>query len=271
MSLPPVQHTGTVPNPDAVLSTVRERLTAAGCVAAEEEARALVDAAPDGDALEGWLVRREDGEPLAWLVGTVRFCGRTLHVDPGVYVPRPQSEELARRAAELLPGGGRAIDLCTGAGAVAAHLAATVPTAAVVGVDLDPRAVSCARRNRVDALVADLGAALRPRCADVVTAVAPYVPTDRLRLLPIDVQRYEPRLGLDGGPDGLDLVRRVVEHASRLLRRSGHLLVEVGGDQHGALDPTLRSCGFAAVTPWFDQDGDLRGIVARSARPGSED
>lgn len=256
-----------MPTPDAALSTVRDRLAAAGCVASEQEARALVGAAPDERTLESWIARREDGEPLAWLVGTVRFCGRALHVEPGVYVPRPQTEELARRAAELLPRGGRAIDLCTGAGAVAAHLTTAVPSAAVVGVDLDPRAVSCARRNGVDVLLADLGAAVRTDCADVVTAVAPYVPTDRLHLLPSDVQLYEPRRALDGGPDGLDLVRRVVEHAARLLRRGGHLLVEVGGDQHEALTPTLDECGFGAATPWFDEDGDLRGLVARRARP----
>jgi len=248
------------------VATVVNRLMAAGCVAADEEAEELMAAAPNDDTLEGWIRRRERGEPLAWIVGTVQFCGQTLHVDPGVYVPRYQSEELAHRAAQLLPGnGGRAVDLCTGAGAIAAHLMAEVPTATVVGIDIDARAVLCARRNGVFALVAELGEPLRPAIFDLVTAVAPYVPTGKLGLLPADVQRYEPRLALDGGDDGLDLVRRIVTCAARLLRPGGWLLTELGGDQHEALGPTLAASGFSTGTPWFDEDGDLRGVAAQAA------
>ena len=237
---------------------------AAGCVAADEEAADFVAAAPDAATLEAWLARREQGEPPAWITGRIDFCGRGLRVAPGVYVPRRQSEELARRAAALLPPSGRAVDLCTGAGALASHLQHEVPNAFVVGVDLDPVAAACARSNGVPTLVADLGAALHgDGTFDVITAVAPYVPTDELRLLPSDVQRYEPRAALDGGDDGLDLVRRVVEAASRLLRPSGWVLIEVGGDQDDALASTFEMNGFDPVTPWHDHDGDLRGIAAR--------
>lgn len=246
-------------------ATVVARLQAAGCVAAGEEADELLAAAPDEATLAGWLGRRERGEPLAWITGTVRFCGRTVRVDPGVYVPRAQTEDLARRAAAVLPPGGRAVDLCTGCGAVAAHLRAAVPSAAVVGVDLDLRAAACARRNGVPAIAADLAAGLRPGLGvDVVTAVAPYVPTGGLRLLPADVQRYEPRRALDGGPDGLDLVRRVVGAAAGLLRPGGWLLLEVGGDQDAALAPALHAAGFGEAAPWRDEDGDLRGVAARA-------
>jgi release factor glutamine methyltransferase len=245
-------------------SAVVHRLQVAGCVAAPEEAKALVGAAPDAATLEAWVRRREQGEPLAWVTGTVQFCGRSLAVDPGVFVPRHQSEVLARRAAELLPPqGGRALDLCTGAGAVALHLAAVVPGATVVGVDIDERAVRCARRNGIVALVADLDGPLRPASFDVVTAVAPYVPTEELGLLPADVQRYEPRLALDGGDDGLDLVRRVVLAAARLLRPEGWLLTELGARQDQVLAPTLAERGFDRAIPWFDDDGDLRGIAAQ--------
>jgi release factor glutamine methyltransferase len=194
------------------------------------------------------------------------FCGRLLHVAPGVYVPRRQTEQLAHRAAALLPEGGHAVDLCTGAGAVAAHLTAAVPSAHVVGIDVDARAAACARRNGVPAVVGDLAGPLRARRGvDVVTAVAPYVPTGAFRLLPADVQRFEPRLALDGGADGLDVVRRVVDAARALLRPDGWLLVEVGGDQDVALAPALAASGFAHVEPWWDDDGDLRGIAAQRA------
>ena len=241
------------------------RLMAAGCVAADEEADELVAAAPDDNTLELWIRRREQGEPLAWITGRLQFCGQTLRVDPGVYVPRAQSEELGRRAATLLAAnGGCAVDLCTGAGAIAAHLMAEVPAATVIGVDIDRRAAVCARRNGVCALVGDLDQPLRPQAFDLVTAVAPYVPTRELRLLPADVQRYEPRLALDGGADGLDLVRRIVVAAARLLRPGGWLLTELGGDQDRALAPTLAAFGFDPATPWFDEDGDLRGVAACS-------
>jgi release factor glutamine methyltransferase len=248
-----------------VAEVVGSRLAAAGCVAADEEADDLVGAAPDEGTLETWICRRERGEPLAWIIGTLQFCGHTVHVDPGVYVPRIQSEELARRAAALLllTGGGRAADLCTGAGAIAVHLLAAAPDSTVVAADIDIGAVVCARRNGVRALVADTGEALRPRAFDVVTAVAPYVPTGELRLLPADVQRYEPRLSLDGGHDGLELVRRMVVSASRLLRPGGWLLLELGADQDRVLRPTLVATGFDIVDPWFDEDGDLRGLATQ--------
>lgn len=242
------------------------RLSAAGCVAAEEEAGELVSAARDAEALEAWVCRREQGEPLAWITGATRFCGRTVLVDSGVYVPRAQSEELARRAAALVPARGRAVDLCTGSGAIAAHMMAEAPGATVIGVDIDWRAVVCARRNGVHAVLGDLDRALRQRPFDVVTAVAPYVPTAHRRFLPADVQRYEPGRALDGGAGGLVVVRRVVAAAARLLRPGGWLLTELGGDQDKALRPTLAASGFEAVTPWRDADGDLRGLAAQATR-----
>jgi release factor glutamine methyltransferase len=245
------------------ISILSRRLALAGCIAPDEEAAELLTAAPDDSTLERWVQRRERGEPLAWITGTTTFAGLTVKVDPGVYVPRFHSEELALRAARLLAPHGRAVDLCTGAGAIAAYLLHAVPSANVVGVDVDEHAVVCARRNGVPTVRADLDGGLRADTFDVVTAVAPYVPTGDLRLLPADVQRYEPAIALDGGADGLDLVRRVVEAASRLLRRGGWLLTEIGGGQDQALAPTLGSAGFAGLTSWFDAEGDLRGSAAQ--------
>ncbi|MGH9101771.1 MAG: N5-glutamine methyltransferase family protein [Acidimicrobiales bacterium] len=243
-----------------------ERLRAAGCVTPEEEAQEMVAAAPGGVVPPAWPSRRERGEPLAWITGGLEVCGRWTRVDPGVYVPRIQSEELAQRAAELMPRRGRAVDLCCGSGAIAAHLAAEVAGALVVGVDIDPAAAACATRNGVTVLVGDLDGPLRHgRCFDVVTAVTPYVPTDELRLLPADVRAYEPRVALDGGADGLEVARRLVPAARTLLRRGGWLLLELGGDQDERLAPDLAASGFAEVESWQDEDGDLRGLAARLA------
>ena len=256
----------------AFRESVSRRLAAAGCVAAAEEADELLGTAPDEATLERWLVNREAGVPLAWLVGGLLFAGQRVSVDAGVYVPRPQTEQLARRAARLLaaatgPAGVWAADLCTGSGAVAAYLAAAVPSAAVVAVDIDGEAVACARRNGLRAIIGDLGGALRTGAFDVVTAVAPYVPTGSLVLLPADVQRYEPRRALDGGEDGLAVVRRVIAEAARLLRVGGWLLLEIGGDQDEVLVHELPAAGFTDLDTWCDEDGDLRGLAAR--RPAS--
>jgi len=246
------------------IAGVRARLVAAGCVAADEEADELVAAAPDAATLEAWVRRREQGEPLAWITGSTLFCGHSVDVDAGVYVPRPQTEELARRAAAALAvTHGRAADLCTGSGAIAVHLMRAVPDADVVGVDIDERAAGCARSNGVDTVCADIALPLRSRAFDVVTAVPPYVPTPSLALLPSDVRRFEPRRALDGGSDGLDVARRVVKAAARILRPGGWLLVEVGGDQDVTLGPTLAASGFSTREPWCDADGDLRGIAAQ--------
>ena len=99
---------------------------------------------------------------------------------------------------------------------------------------------------------------------DLVTAVAPYVPTRELRLLPADVQRHEPRAALDGGEDGLDLVRQVVAAAGRLLRPGGWLLVELGGTQDEGLTPALAASGFDRTRRWYDDDGDLRGLASQA-------
>ena len=239
------------------------RLAAAGCVAAEAETVELLAVAADGATLETMVQRRQRGEPLPWIVGSTMFAGRRLHIAPGVYVPRPQSEDLARRAAARLPKRGAAIDLCTGSGAIAGHLMAKAPSASVVGVDLDPIAAACARTNGVLAVVADLEALpFRDGTADVVVAVAPYVPTAEVAFLPADVQAYEPRAALDGGADGLDLVRRVIAAARRLLRPGGWVLTEIGGDQDERLAAVLIDAGFCNVEVWHDEDGDLRGIAA---------
>jgi release factor glutamine methyltransferase len=241
---------------------VERRLAAAGCIAADAEARELLAEAPDDGTLESWIARRETGEPLAWIVGATTFCGLRLRVDRGVFVPRPQTEELARRAARLVPPGGFLADLCTGCGAVAAAVAA-LANARVVGADLDPVAARCAATNGVPTVVADLGASFADRAFDVVAAVAPYVPTDELRLLPADVQRFEPRDALDGGRDGLRVLRRLVDDARRILRSGGWLLTEIGGEQDAAIQPLLRDAGFAAVESWRDEEGAVRGIGAR--------
>ena len=128
----------------------RRRLRAAGCVAADEEAARMLATAPDDDTLDAWLRRRADGEPLAWITGWSTFCGARVRVAPGVYVPRPQTEELARRRRGRAPRSGFAPSTSApGAGAVAAHLRRAVPDATGRSASTSiRRAARCARRQR---------------------------------------------------------------------------------------------------------------------------
>jgi release factor glutamine methyltransferase len=241
-------------------------LSSAGFVAAEEEAALLLAcAAGDIERLDSLVRRRLTGEPLAWITGSVSFCGLEIRVDPGVYVPRWQTEPLARRAIDRLPKNGTAIDLCTGSGAVARALITDRPGARVVASDVDERAVACARANGVEVYCGDVFAPL-PRTlegrVDVVVGVVPYVPTAALALLQRDTFAFESPLSYDGGRDGTDLLRRVLRESPRFLRRGGALLLELGGQQAGALGDELARLGYVDVSVLADEEDDVRGIEA---------
>ena len=266
-----------VPTPNHP-SAVVALLAGAGFVAPEEEAAELLAcAAGDETLLRSLVARRLTGEPLAWITGRVTFCGLELQVDPGVYVPRWQTEQLAHRAVELLPPGGTAVDLCTGTGAIARTLlagtGATAGTPArVLATDLDERAVACARANGVDAycgnLFDPLPGPLEGR-VDLVVAVVPYVPTPALALLQRDTLTFESPLSYDGGPDGTDILRRVVTESPRYLRPGGKVLLEVGGDESDALTDDLGRLGYVDVALLRDDDDDVRGFEATWSGPST--
>jgi release factor glutamine methyltransferase len=252
-------------------SRVLHALAAGGCIDPAAEADALLDASrAGGGPLEELLARRLVGEPLPWITGWVRFCDVCIRVEPDVFVPRPQTEPLARRAVELLPADGIGVDLCTGSGAVAAVLGSARPRATVIATDVDPAAVACAQRNGVKALLGDLdeplSLALRGR-VDVVTAVVPYVPSEELHLLPRDVLAHEPRRALDGGARGTAVLERAAGAAPRWLRPGGSVLLELGGDQADVLTTTMADAGLSAIRVHSDDDGRDRAIEARLPVP----
>jgi release factor glutamine methyltransferase len=253
----------TFPTDRAALIT---RFSEAGFVAPEEEADDLVaHAAGDAGMLGAIVERRLTGEPMAWILGHVQFCEVDVRVDPGVYVPRWQSEALARRAAALLPDDGRAIDLCTGSGAIAMALSTAHPRARVVASDIDPRAVACARSNGVEACAGDLFEPLPPMPeggVDVIVAVVPYVPTPALALLQRDTLSFESPLPYDGGPDGTDILRRVLRESPRFLRHGGVVLLELGGGQAELLRDDLARLRYDLWSTVLDEEGDVRGIEA---------
>ncbi|MCB5166192.1 putative protein N(5)-glutamine methyltransferase [Streptomyces bambusae] len=228
-------------------------LRAAGCVFAEEEAELLAGAAAGPAELDALVAQRAAGRPLEHVVGWAGFCGLRIAVGPGVFVPRRRSEFLAGEAARLARPGSVVLDLCCGAGAVGAAVAAAVPGVELHAADIEPAAVRYARRNVAAAggrvhegdLYDPLPAVLRGR-VDVLVVNAPYVPTGEIGLLPPEARDHEPLRALDGGPDGAAVHRRVAAAAPGWLAPGGRLLIETGAHQADRTAAAIRAAGLTA-------------------------
>jgi release factor glutamine methyltransferase len=226
--------------------------------------------------------RRASGEPLAYLVGEREFFGRSFRVDPRVLVPRPETEVLVERAIALARNGevgldAGVVDVGTGSGVIAITVALEVPSARIVAADYSAAALELARLNvaryglskRVELVQGDVVGWLG-RPAALILANLPYIPSGQLPNLPPAVQR-EPRLALDGGPDGLDLYRRLFRQAQTCLSPNGALLAEIAWDQ----GPTARSLAASSfpgrgVTLRPDLEGRDRVLeVGRQAEPAA--
>jgi release factor glutamine methyltransferase len=227
------------------------------------------------------VARRAGGEPLEQVVGWAEFAGLRVLVDPGVFVPRRRSEYLVEIAVRLAGRQGDAVprvvvDLCCGTGAlglaVAVELAgdADGPASAAVrlrgvelhAADLDPAAVACARRNVTPAgghvyagdLFSALPGSLRSRIG-VLICNAPYVPTSEIAFMPSEARDHEARMALDGGADGLGVLRRVAAEAPAWLARGGVLLVETSERQAPAMAAAMDAAGLAARVHSDDEWG----------------
>ena len=264
--------------PPSPSSVIIDRLRAAGCVFAEDEARLLISAAQTPADLAAMVDQRVSGLPLEQVLGWAEFCGLKIAVDPGVFVPRRRTEFLVGQAAALAPPQAVVVDLCCGSGAIGAALAATLDRIELHAADIDPAAVRCARRNVATAggqvhegdLYQPLPAALRGR-VDVLVASTPYVPTEEIGLLPREARMHEPRVALDGGADGLEVLRRVAGQAPRWLAPGGHLLAETSQAQGPAAAEIVARAGLIAR---LASSGELNATViigtrgAREQEPG---
>nr|WP_245984795.1 putative protein N(5)-glutamine methyltransferase [Streptomyces tateyamensis] len=242
-------------------------LRAAGCVFAEEEAELILAAADTPEQLAAMVGRRAAGEPLEQVVGWAEFCGLRIAVDPGVFVPRRRTEFLVEQAREVTPVGAVVVDLCCGTGALGRALSAAAPVGALHAADLDPAAVACARRNLAEAATVHQGdlfdalpAELRGR-VDVLLANVPYVPTAEIALLPTEARDHEARLALDGGSDGLAVLRRVAAGAGDWLRPGGHLLFETSERQVARAVAVVTTAGLTATVA-VDEDLDATVVLA---------
>ncbi|MFV2100433.1 putative protein N(5)-glutamine methyltransferase [Micromonospora sp. LOL_024] len=260
MSVSPAEH-------DALVG----RLWRAGCVWAEDEARLLVAAAGSPARLAGLVDRRVSGEPLEYLLGWAEFCGERIGVDPGVFVPRARTALLVSAAAAVTGPAATVVELCCGSGAVTRALARRLVAPRLrAAVDLDPVAVACARRNlaalAVPVFAGDLFGPLPAAwrgSLDLVVANAPYVPTAAIALMPSESRGYEPSVAVDGGPDGLAVLRRVAAGASNWLAPGGHLVVEVGEAQVDEFRAVLTDAG---LVPAVANDGALDATAMTACR-----
>ena len=252
-------------------SEIVGKLRAAGCVFAEDEARLLIAAARTSTDLAAMVDRRAAGLPLEHVLGWAEFCGLRIAVEPGVFVPRLRTEFLVSEAAALARPGAVVVDLCCGSGAVGAALVAAVDRIELHAADIDPAAVRCARRNVAAAggqvyegdLFEPLPTAMRG-CVDVLVANAPYVPTEALGLMPAEARIFEPREALDGGADGLDVLRRVTADAPTWLRPGGHLLVETSDRQASRIVETFTQVG---LIPRVVSSEELDATVVIGTKP----
>lgn len=245
------------------------RLRRAGCVFAEQEASALLRAEPDPARREALVRRREEGEPLEHVVGVVRFGRLPLAVGPGVFVPRQRSLQLARlvvrrarvQAAPVL------VELCAGVAPLACAALQALPDLEAHAGELDPAAADYARRNLpasapvhegslLDALPSALGGRVT-----LLAAVPPYVPTGAARLLTREARDHEPPSALYGGPDGLDVVRRLLDGARDVLAPGGRVLLELSASQGDAAVAHARGAGL----PRARTHGDGQTVVLELA------
>jgi release factor glutamine methyltransferase len=279
-----------------LLRDAEQRLAAAGVASARADAEVLLAHAlgvdrsrvgvlvalresVDPGSFERLLEQREQRVPLQHLTGRAGFRGLELHVGPGVFVPRPETETVAQLAideARRLVAAGEfptVVDLCTGSGAIALAVATEVPRSAVHAVELDPMAHAWARRNvdgfapRVDLREGDAGTAFDDLDGrvDVVVSNPPYVPPGAI---PVDaeVALHDPEIALYGlGDDGLLVPRRVVAAAARLLRSGGYVVIEHAEVQEQPARAMFSGPSWVEVTSHRDLTGRPRTTTARRA------
>lgn len=241
------------------------RLRGAGCVFAEDEAALLLESATSTAELASLLDRRVAGEPLEHVLGWVELGGERYAVAPGVFVPRQRSRVLIEAALAELDGkcAPVVVELCCGAGVIAAAIDRARPDAEVWASDLDPAAVAVARRNVPSDRVVQgdlfdgVPLELKGR-VDLVVANAPYVPTDEIVMMPVEAREHEPRLALDGGADGVELHHRIAAQGVTWIASGGAVIVETSRRQADLTSAALAAHGF---TTTIRRDDEIDGTA----------
>ena len=228
------------------------------------------------DALRRGMLRVAKGEPVQYVLGQWEFRGLTLKVDRRALIPRPETERLVDHV--LASPAAKAerplvVDVGTGTGCILLSLAQEMPAGVFIGLDISPEALALARENaaltglagRVHFAGADGWDAFDPCSVDILVSNPPYIPSATVDALPPWIREHEPRIALDGGPDGLDVYRSLVGDASMVLKTGGGLFLEIGDDQGPALADLLEEYGFAEIQILKDYAGKDRYALARQS------
>jgi release factor glutamine methyltransferase len=213
-----------------------------------------------------FLDSRAQGEPAQYITGRQDFYGLEFEVTPAVLIPRPETELLIEAVLKLV-GASQTVSFCdvgTGSGCIAITLLTQLPLAHGIAVDVSASALEVAKRNaarhkvtdRVEFVLSDCFASVPQQTFDLIVSNPPYVAEDAVATLQREVRDFEPRVALTSGADGLDVIRRLVVDAQRYLKASGHLLFEIGFDQHEAVGNLID----AQVWELLDIHQDLQGI-----------
>lgn len=244
------------------------KLREAGCVFAEDEARLLCEHAHDQEHLYELVERRIAGEPLEYLLGFVEFMGRPYSLGPGVFIPRQRSTLLVDVAAWIgHEGGDLILDMCCGVGALGIAVRNRI-AGRVIGADISADAVAYAKENGISEihegdLFSAVPAAYRGKVS-VLIANTPYVPRDAIAGMPRESRDHEPIAAVDGGPDGMDLQRRVLAEAADWLAPCGSLFTETSAPQAEKL---LREAVDLGWNAWVIRDEERGAHVLVGHRP----
>lgn len=223
------------------------------------------------------IQRRARREPVARIVGTKEFWSIPFRSVPGVLIPRPDTETLVEAILEEIKGRTEPniLEIGIGSGAVAVAVLKDNPNATIVATDIDSLALQTARLNAEDAGVAtslelvrmDLFESLRPGIEfDVICSNPPYIPSDDIAELEPEVREYEPLRALDGGPEGLDVIRRLIHGAGDFLTEDGALILEIGDGQASAVEELLaRTVGFSDIRMYHDLASTPRVVKAKKS------
>ena len=216
--------------------------------------------------LRTYVTERATGKPMQYITGVQEFYGLEFEVTPDVLIPRPETELLIEAALKLNPDARSICDVGTGSGCIAVTLAHQLPEARVAAIDVSGAAIEVAKRNaerhgvieRITFVVSDCLTELSSAetTFDLIASNPPYVADNDMPGLQREVREFEPRAALEGGSDGLDVVKRLLDQAPSVLRSGGHLLFEIGFNQHEAVDKLIDR----DVWRLLDIHRDLQGI-----------
>ncbi|MBR3397244.1 MAG: peptide chain release factor N(5)-glutamine methyltransferase [Lachnospiraceae bacterium] len=249
---------------------------AVGASSLKEYAAVMNDVLTDTKRLEieGLAKRRLNGEPVQYITGSADFYGRAFHVEPGVLIPRFDTENLVSRALELCSENDSVLDLCTGSGCIIVSLCCENKTLRGTGSDISDKALAAARKNaeKYSAGCAFVKSDLFENIDgkyDMIVSNPPYIRTADIQNLETEVKDHEPAAALDGGPDGLKYYRRIAAEAPAYLNAGGRLCLEIGFDQAEEVKQILEDTGFVRIEVSRDIAGNERVITC--ALPGEEE